>query len=160
MQHANMYGVHNDHSKWLEVLSSPFIAGPFPDEYVKVQHCWNDCLYSVESQHYCVPHLLTWGEDNVRHTGVPMRPQFVLNMIQPYLDNMTDVERSMLDHQLIYLLSFGEVYQVQGDRSWVNLHVRINGVGRTLLINVMNLMELHCVEKQELAPYLVRDTLN
>lgn len=155
------YGSHNDRSKWVRTLVANRIAPfttVFPETYTKVHLDWNDALYGVDSNIDCVPHLAQWGVDKVEHHKV-VRNWVVKKALVAYLVNMNDDELAMVDPLLSYIESFGQVFRVQCFDSSVELCVLLNGVQRTLLINVMNMME-YLGKNNDLQDYVARDSLN
>lgn len=154
-----MYGSRNDRELWHRTVmcqrDMPFQTEPFPATYVKVNLEWNDALYGVDSQIECIPHLVRWGVDQVQHKK-PMLNWVVKKQLVPYLANLTDDELAMVDPLLSYIEAFGKVMRVQGYADSVELCVDINGVQRTLLLTVMNMMEY----SNGYDHYVRRDTIN
>lgn len=154
-----MYGSQNDRQLWkatvIQNRINPFSAECFPADYTKVSLEWNDALYGVNSNIECIPHLAQWGVDQVTHHKT-MLPWIVKKQLAAYLMNMNEDELAMVDPLLKYIEVFGSVKRVQCFDSSVELCVEINGVQRTLLLTVMNMMEyLNGYEH-----YAQRDTLN
>ena len=155
---SKCFGTHNDHQRWYDVLSKGLYAAPFPETYTRTSLSWNDALYGIESNVECIPHLAQWGMDNVTHNrGVSK--WVVKKTLAAYLANMNDDELAMLDPVLKYIEVFGEVLRIQCFSASVELCIYLNGVQRTLLINVMNMMDM-LENNNELAPYYIRSTLN
>lgn len=155
----NQYGSHNDRQLLVDTQVaqniSPFGFEPFPANYSKVSLEWNDVLFGVTSNIECIPHPLTWGEDRVKHTST-MQHELVFNSVAPYLANMTDEERAMVEPQLQYLIAFGHVHKVACYDHTVEISVTINGAQRVLLITVMNMID----SVDDHNHYVSRPTLN
>lgn len=154
-----MFGARNDRDLYTAIMVNsiiaPFTTPCFPADYVKVHLEWNDALYGVDSNIECIPHLAQWGVDQVTHHKT-MLPWIVKKQLAAYLMNMNDDELAMVEPLLKYIEAFGSVKRVQCFDSSVELCVEINGVQRTLLLNVMNMMEY----SNGYEHYARRDTLN
>lgn len=164
MEHINnngSFGSHNDRKKWLQFLQHGPMLTSFPsDTYTKVPVSWHDAFYNVDSNIECIPHLLQWGEDKVEHSRSVL-DWIVKKSLVPYLSNMNDDELALVDPMLTFIYAFGNVLRVQCFASSVELCVMINGVQRTLLINVMNMMDQGGDgTNTDLADYRNRCTLN
>lgn len=156
----NLYGTPNDYLRWLAFLQHGPLVTSFPaDNYTKVPMAWHDAVYGIESNIECIPHLLQWGEDKVEHKGKVL-DWIVKKTLVPYLSNMNDDELAMVDPMLTFIYAFGKVLRIQSYAASVELCIEINGVQRTLLINVMNMMEYSGGTNSDLDDYYVRTTLN
>lgn len=157
---GGIFGSKNERAKWFRCLQDGALVTPFPSEtYAKVDVSWHDALYNVNSNIECIPHLLQWGVDQVEHKGRVL-DWVVKKTLVSYLSNMNDDELALIDPTLTFIYAFGKVLRIQCFPASVELCVEINGVQRTLLINVMNMMEYLGESNNELQDYCIRWTLN
>ena len=154
------YGASNERNKWFQYMANGPLTHSYPsDTYTKVPMSWHDAVYSIESNIECIPHLLQWGEDKVEHKGRVL-DWIVKKTLVPYLANMNDDEMAMVDPMLTFIYAFGKVLRIQCYSASVELCIEINGVQRTLLINVMNMMGHSGDNNSDLVDYHGRWTLN
>lgn len=157
---GGIFGARNEREKWFRHLQDGALVTPFPSEtYTKVPVSWHDAFYNINSNIECIPHLLQWGEDKVEHKGCVLN-WVVKKTLVPYLSNMNDDELAAIDPMLTFVYAFGKVLRIQCFAASVELCIEINGVQRTLLINVMNMMEYFGESNNELQDYKIRWTLN
>lgn len=156
---GSLFGSLNEHARWYAYMQHGALVTSFPsDNYTKAPVSWHDAVYSIESNLECIPHLLQWGVDKVEHKGTVLN-WIVKKTLVPYLQNMNDDELAMVDPMLTFIYAFGKVQRIQCFPASVELCVEVNGVQRTLLINVMNMMEI-AGGNNDLAEYHTRETLN
>lgn len=152
------YGVHNDKDLLVKTMCrnhiQPFSTECFPSDYTKVPVIGNDALFGVVANVEFLPNLAVWSDDQLQRNGELSVNEFFAGVV-PYLANMTDEERQMIEPQINYLAYFSKVHSVKQYNATVEISVTLGGRSRILLITVMNMMEPHALMNCK-----VRITLN
>ena len=159
---SQSYGVKNDNDNYIHTLRverlQPFSTEGFPGDYTKVYLEDNDVLCGVVSNLECIPNLAVWSKHEwpILVSGRQLSSGDFMATVMPYLQNMTDEEHQIISPQIHYLTLFAKIHSVKGYDHTVEICMTVGGVGRTLLITVMNMMEPNA----GLDNCRVRDTLN
>lgn len=159
---SQSYGVKNDNAKYIHTMRverlQPFSTEGFPSNYTKVHLEDNDVLCGVVSNLECMPNLAVWSKHEWPFlvSNRQLTPGEFLGTVMPYILSMTDDEHQIIYPQIHYLSLFAKIHSVKGYDHTVEICMTVGGVGRTLLLTVMNMME----PTAGLDNCRVRDTLN
>lgn len=100
-------------------------------------------LYNIESGVSGLPHFMIWSDTKLIENDYPMGNKRIMDLVSPYMANMTDEELGFFKPTLVQLVGLYRVVGVEGHDGVLAIRVVVAGQAKQLLVSVMNMMDMN-----------------